>query len=102
MSKHYIYKLTIGNDLKDYYWYIGQTNKPKTRLNHHKKTCYNKSKKSYHRKLYTQIRKLTGYNKTNFNNFVKMKILTYTDKSNINKLERLLINKKNHYNLNMI
>ena len=97
----YIYKLVIGNDITKSYHYIGRTNKLNVRYLSHKKSCYNRSKKSYHRKVYKKIREL-GIKKDNFKEYVKMRLVATDTKENIRKLERLLINKEHSYNLNMI
>jgi len=44
-------------------FYIGSTTKFSSRKSHHKKSVVNKSKKSYHRKLYRYIRENGGWDK---------------------------------------
>ena len=102
MSKHYIYKLYIGNEMKNYCFYIGKSNYPKRRLRQHIKDCYNKSGKAYHRKLYKCIRSFTGYNKSKFDDYVRMKTITFTTKDKIDNLEKLLVNRNNSYCMNSI
>lgn len=58
--KYYIYKIySINNNIKD--CYIGSTNKFSSRKSQHKKNTTNKTKKSYHRRLYRFIRENGGW-----------------------------------------
>ena len=91
-----IYKLSIGE-----FHYIGRTiTRFSTRYNAHKKSCFNRSKKSYWTKLYVKIRGL-GVKKNQWEEKVKYKIL-YKDCADdeIDFYEMSCININHPYNLN--
>ena len=103
--KGYVYKITIGP-----YYYIGITDTTiKCRYSKHKKTCFNRVKKSYHQKVYKVIREYlkhkTGHiNKEDFNKYVNIKKVTeiYTNRYDLKRLETMLINLKNDWCINSI
>lgn len=98
MTKQYIYKLYVGPFV---YW--GRTNNLKSRYKQHEKACYNKSKKSYHRKIYKVIRSFTGYNKSKFKDYVKMKkVYECNNYELIKDIEHKCINRKLWYCLNSL
>ncbi len=70
MATGIIYKLTIGD-----YFYVGRTKgRFSTRYNSHKKSCFNRRKKTYNSKKYKIIRQL-GVKRDNWNQLVKWKII---------------------------
>ncbi len=91
-----IYKLEIGN----YHYYGKTTTRFSTRYNAHKKSCFNRSKRSYWTKLYVKIREL-GVKKSQWNEKVKYKII-YKDcePNEVEYYEFSCINTSNPFNLN--
>ena len=64
-NKTVIYKI-VCNDPTIEDIYVGSTSNIKRRILQHKKACYNRCKKSYHRKLYTFMRNNGGFDKFEF------------------------------------
>lgn len=91
-----IYKLEIGN----YHYYGKTTTRFSTRYNAHKKSCFNRSKRSYWTKLYVKIRQL-GVKKSQWNEKVKYKIIYKNCIENeVEYYEFSCINTSNPWNLN--
>ena len=92
-----IYKLTVGD-----YHYIGRTTQTfRARYMAHRKSCFNRSKKSYHTKIYKMFRKL-GVNKENWIDMVKYVIVYKPKLKYIDYYEYACININHPYNLNTI
>ncbi len=90
-----IYKLKVGN-----YYYIGQTKqKFKTRINQHRRDCFNKKKKGYETKKYKKFREL-GVNKDNWCDMVKGHIVYECEINEMMYYEYALININDPYCLN--
>lgn len=91
-----VYKLIIG----DYHYFGMTTQSFRARYMAHKKSCFNRSKKSYWTKLYKSIREL-GVKKSAWEDKVKYKII-YKDCADdeIAYYEYACINTSNPWNLN--
>lgn len=90
-----IYKLTVGN-----YWYIGRTtNSFRSRFRAHCKSCFNRSKRSYHSKIYKTMRKL-GVKKSTWDEQVKNHIVYVCSDEYVDYYEYALINSKCPWSLN--
>ena len=104
-----MYKLTIGS-----YYYIGITDTTiRNRYSGHKRSCFNRRKKTYHQKIYKTIRKemcrilkktVSQLTKKDFSNLVIVKQVAVinTSRKDLLSLERELINLNNVWCLNSI
>jgi len=93
---NYIYKIKVGD-----YFYFGKTNSLSQRKYKHRKDCFSRSKKAYHRKLYKKIREL-GIKRETFYNDIQLKIVYRCSKEETKMYEKYCINLNNDYCLNMI
>ena len=92
-----IYKLTIGN-----YFYYGRTvQRFKTRMGQHKKSCFNRSKKSYWTLKYVKMREL-GVKKETYDDMVKQQIVYNCPLLLLDCYEYMIIPNGNPWCLNVI